>query len=72
MDKWVTVKSASQSWSGRVVYQELERINVAIRTNELQQNSSILAAIAYAKDKNKTLHLAGLVSDGAFIRISIT
>src|SRR6188474_1658847 len=34
--------------AGRVVYQELERINVAVRTNELEQNSCILAAIAYA------------------------
>src|SRR6187399_2106939 len=30
--------------AGRNVYQELERINVAIRTNELQQNPTILAA----------------------------
>jgi 2,3-bisphosphoglycerate-independent phosphoglycerate mutase len=50
--------------AGRIVYQELERINVAIRKSEFQQNSRILAAIAYAKRNNKTLHLAGLVSNG--------
>jgi len=50
--------------AGRIVYQELERINVNIRSNEFQQNSSILDAIAYAKKNNTTLHLAGLVSDG--------
>src|SRR6187431_1889511 len=50
--------------AGRIVYQELERINVSIRNNEFQQNSSILAAISYAKTNKKTLHLAGLVSDG--------
>ena len=50
--------------AGRIVYQELERINVAIRTNEFQENPVLLAAINYAKTNNKTLHLAGLVSDG--------
>src|SRR5690242_3041067 len=50
--------------AGRIVYQELERINVSIRNKEFQQTTSILAAINYAKTNNKTLHLAGLVSDG--------
>ncbi|MBU3713454.1 MAG: 2,3-bisphosphoglycerate-independent phosphoglycerate mutase, partial [Ferruginibacter sp.] len=50
--------------AGRVVYQELERINVAIREKTFHQNKTILAAIAYAKENNKTLHLIGLVSDG--------
>jgi 2,3-bisphosphoglycerate-independent phosphoglycerate mutase len=31
--------------AGRIVYQELQRINVAIRTGELQQNATLLAAI---------------------------
>src|SRR4051794_12950292 len=35
--------------AGRIVYQELERINVAIKSNEFQQNSTIVAAIEYAK-----------------------
>lgn len=50
--------------AGRIVYQELERINVSIRNNEFQHNKAILDAISYAKQNNKTLHLAGLVSDG--------
>ncbi|MFT3908824.1 MAG: 2,3-bisphosphoglycerate-independent phosphoglycerate mutase [Ferruginibacter sp.] len=50
--------------AGRIVYQELQRINVSIRNNEFQQNSTILSAINYAKANNKTLHLLGLVSDG--------
>jgi 2,3-bisphosphoglycerate-independent phosphoglycerate mutase len=50
--------------AGRVVYQELQRINVAIRSGEFQQNSTLLNAISYAKENNKTLHLLGLVSDG--------
>jgi len=50
--------------AGRIVYQELERINVAIRNNEFQQNPHLLKAINYAKTKGTRLHLIGLVSDG--------
>lgn len=50
--------------AGRIVYQELQRINVAIRSGEFQQNKVILDAIRYAKANNKPLHLIGLVSDG--------
>ncbi|MFN5376193.1 MAG: 2,3-bisphosphoglycerate-independent phosphoglycerate mutase [Chitinophagaceae bacterium] len=50
--------------AGRIVYQELQRINVAIRTGELQSNPALLSAIHYAKKNNKKLHLMGLVSDG--------
>src|ERR1700760_2725181 len=50
--------------AGRIVYQELQRINVAIRTGELAKNEVLLNAIKFAKDNNKTLHLLGLVSDG--------
>jgi 2,3-bisphosphoglycerate-independent phosphoglycerate mutase len=50
--------------AGRIVYQELQRINVAIRSGEFAQNSELLASIRYAKENNKPLHLLGLVSDG--------
>ena len=50
--------------AGRIVYQELQRINVAIKTGELASNPSLLASIDYAKQNNKPLHLLGLVSDG--------
>lgn len=50
--------------AGRIVYQELQRINVAIRTGEFQRNEVLLNAINYAKNNNKPLHLLGLVSDG--------
>ncbi|MCP9751717.1 2,3-bisphosphoglycerate-independent phosphoglycerate mutase [Ferruginibacter sp. HRS2-29] len=50
--------------AGRIVYQELERINVAIRNNEFQHHPVLLEAINYAKTNNKKLHLLGLVSDG--------
>jgi 2,3-bisphosphoglycerate-independent phosphoglycerate mutase len=50
--------------AGRIVYQELQRINVAIRDGELASNPTLLASIRYAKENNKPLHLLGLVSDG--------
>ncbi len=50
--------------AGRIVYQELQRINVAIRSGEFAKNESLLNSIRSAKQKNKTLHLVGLVSDG--------
>jgi len=50
--------------AGRVVYQELQRINVAVRDGSFAQNSVLLNAIRYAKDNQKPLHLLGLVSDG--------
>ena len=53
--------------AGRIVYQELQRINVAIRTGELAQNPVLLATIQQAKINNKPLHLLGLVSDGGVL-----
>ncbi len=50
--------------AGRIVYQELQRINVAIKTGEFAANEPLLTAIRYAKNNNKPLHLLGLVSDG--------
>jgi 2,3-bisphosphoglycerate-independent phosphoglycerate mutase len=50
--------------AGRIVYQELQRINVAIKEGELANNTTLLASIDYAKQNNKPLHLLGLVSDG--------
>ena len=50
--------------AGRIVYQELQRINVAVRTGEFQQNPVLLNAIRFAKENKKKLHLLGLVSDG--------
>ena len=50
--------------AGRIVYQELQRINVAIRDGSFFTNNALLRAIRTAKEKNKALHLMGLVSDG--------
>ena len=50
--------------AGRIVYQELERINVAVENGEFQKNKILLNSLGYAKENNKSLHLIGLVSDG--------
>jgi 2,3-bisphosphoglycerate-independent phosphoglycerate mutase len=50
--------------AGRIVYQELQRINVAVRSGEFAKNEMLLSTIHYAKKNNKPLHLLGLVSDG--------
>src|SRR5882757_2121882 len=49
--------------AGRVVYQELQRINVAVRDGSLATNETFLPAMQYAKANNKSLHLLGLVSN---------
>jgi len=50
--------------AGRVVYQELQRINVAIREGSFMKNEVLLNSIRFAKEHKKPLHLMGLVSDG--------
>jgi 2,3-bisphosphoglycerate-independent phosphoglycerate mutase len=50
--------------AGRIVYQELQRIHVAIRDQSFFSNPALLASIDYAIRENKALHLLGLVSDG--------
>lgn len=50
--------------AGRIVYQELQRINVAIREGELERSPVLNAAFNEAKKTGKTLHFIGLVSDG--------
>ncbi len=50
--------------AGRVVYQELARINKAIRTKELNSNPVLLDLIHRCKVNNNRLHLIGLVSNG--------
>ena len=50
--------------AGRIVYQELTRINKAIKDGEFQKNKVILDAMNLAKTSGKKLHFIGLVSDG--------
>ena len=50
--------------AGRVVYQDLVKINKAIADNSLAGNEELKAAFNYAKKHNKKVHFMGLVSDG--------
>ncbi|HLX92278.1 MAG TPA: 2,3-bisphosphoglycerate-independent phosphoglycerate mutase [Puia sp.] len=50
--------------AGRIVYQELQRINVAVRDGSFAKNQELLDCIAYAKTNDRPLHLLGLVSNG--------
>jgi len=50
--------------AGRVVYQDLVKINIACRDNSILENTEIKRAFSYAKEKEKKIHFMGLVSDG--------
>lgn len=50
--------------AGRVVYQDLVKINKACREKKLLENSEIKAAYDYVKSSGKALHFMGLMSDG--------
>jgi 2,3-bisphosphoglycerate-independent phosphoglycerate mutase len=50
--------------AGRVVYQNLVRINKAVTENTLGQEPELEKAFSYAKENNKSVHFMGLVSDG--------
>lgn len=50
--------------AGRVVYQDLVKINKEIETNAIAKNETIVKAYKYAKENNKAVHFIGLVSDG--------
>jgi len=50
--------------AGRVVYQDLVRINKAVEEKELDTNPVLLEAFEYARKNNKNVHFIGLVSDG--------
>ncbi|MEP6513598.1 MAG: 2,3-bisphosphoglycerate-independent phosphoglycerate mutase [Parafilimonas sp.] len=50
--------------AGRIVYQDLQRINISIRDGNFFKNDALLNALNYAQKNNKPLHLLGLVSNG--------
>ena len=50
--------------AGRIVYQDLVKINMAVRDNTIAQNPALKEAFTYAKENNKAVHFLGLVSDG--------
>ncbi len=50
--------------AGRVVYQDLVKINLACRDNSILKNPAVVSAFSYAKENNKNIHFMGLTSDG--------
>ncbi|MFN3917418.1 MAG: 2,3-bisphosphoglycerate-independent phosphoglycerate mutase [Flavobacteriales bacterium] len=50
--------------AGRIVYQDLLKIDIAVRDNSIAQNVELLNAIHYAKENGKKLHFIGLISKG--------
>lgn len=50
--------------AGRIVYQELTRINLAVKNNTLKDEQVLVDAFDYAKKNNKKVHFLGLLSDG--------
>jgi 2,3-bisphosphoglycerate-independent phosphoglycerate mutase len=50
--------------AGRIVYQNLVRINMAVKDKTLGKEKVLLDALSYAKKNNKNIHLLGLVSNG--------
>jgi 2,3-bisphosphoglycerate-independent phosphoglycerate mutase len=50
--------------AGRVVYQDLVKVNKAVEEGTLAENQTLKDALAYAKSNNKRVHFIGLLSDG--------
>ncbi|SFF02177.1 2,3-bisphosphoglycerate-independent phosphoglycerate mutase [Thermophagus xiamenensis] len=50
--------------AGRIVYQDLVKINLAIKNNTIAENPELVNAYKYAKENNKQVHFLGLVSKG--------
>ena len=50
--------------AGRIVYQDLAKINLAVKNKQLGQNTVLSDCLTQAKKKNKKIHLLGLLSDG--------
>ena len=50
--------------AGRIVYQDLAKINLAVENKTFNKEKAIADAFEYAKEYDKTVHFLGLVSDG--------
>ena len=50
--------------AGRIVYQDLAKINLAVANKTMNQEKPLMDAFDYAKKNNKAVHFLGLVSDG--------
>lgn len=56
--------------AGRVVYQDLVKINIAVRDGSIRDNEQLVKAFTTAKENNKKVHLIGLIGDGGVHSLS--
>ena len=50
--------------AGRIVYQDLAKINISIEQNKFKKEKVIEETFEFAKNNNKNIHFLGLISDG--------
>jgi 2,3-bisphosphoglycerate-independent phosphoglycerate mutase len=50
--------------AGRIIYQDLVKINVECKTGDIKRNKVLVDAFSYARDNGKQVHFMGLLSDG--------
>jgi len=50
--------------AGRIIYQDLVKINLECKTGEIRKNKILTEAFSYARDNKKQVHFLGLLSDG--------
>lgn len=50
--------------AGRIIYQDLVKINKECKTGDIKKNRVLIDAFSYARDNNKQVHFMGLLSDG--------
>jgi len=50
--------------AGRIIYQDLVKINLECKTGDIKKNKVLTEAFSYARDENKQVHFFGLLSDG--------
>ena len=50
--------------AGRIVYQDLAKLNLAVTNHTMSQEKPLMDALNYAKENNKSIHFLGLLSDG--------
>jgi 2,3-bisphosphoglycerate-independent phosphoglycerate mutase len=50
--------------AGRIIYQDLVKINMECKTGGINKNKILTDAFSYARDNNKQVHFLGLLSDG--------
>ena len=56
--------------AGRVVYQDLVKINKAVKDGSIKDADQVVKAFTYAKENNKKIHLIGLIGDGGVHALS--